>query len=67
MSAKEAARRRLEAVYGRVWDTDELIADFEVRGFAASFVRVIRRQDGADGTMVFEHNPRFYFDFTEAK
>lgn len=56
-------RERLEATYGRVWDTDEMQRDFTVEGFGAPFVVVRRKADGARGTLAFQHSPRFYFAF----
>lgn len=44
-----------------VWDTDELRAEFRVTGFAAPFVVVERKSDGAKGSLMFAHSPRFYF------
>ena len=58
-------RVRLEQQYGQVWDTKELSADFSVTGFMAPFVGVTRKSDGKEGAMMFQHHPRFYFDFTE--
>jgi hypothetical protein len=54
---------QLEARYGRVWSPDELARDFEVIGFAAPYVVVRRRSDGALGSLEFQHHPRFYFNF----
>ncbi len=45
------------------WDTDQLRAEFEVIGFLAPFVAVVRKADGVKGSMEFTHNPRFYFNF----
>lgn len=56
-------RIRLGAVFSDVMDTEEVRAQFEVIGFAAPFVRVVRKSDRATGTLVFQHHPRFYFDF----
>ena len=56
-------RKRLETQYGQVWNTQELGKDFEVIGFAAPFVVVRRRADGAKGSLQFQHSPRFYFAF----
>lgn len=56
-------RQSLAAVYGRVWDTEELRAEFEVLGFLAPFVCVRRKSDGQKGSLEFQHNPRFYFNF----
>jgi hypothetical protein len=56
-------RADLEARYGQVWDTSELIRDFEVIGFAAPCVVVKRRSDGKKGTLFFQHSPRLYWGF----
>lgn len=57
----EEARARGE----QVWDTKQLQEDFEVTGFSAPFVGVVRRSDGARGAMMFTHSPRWYFGFKE--
>lgn len=44
-----------------VWDTDGLRAEFDVIGFAAPFVVVQRKADGAKGSLLFAHSPRHYF------
>lgn len=54
---------QLEARYGRVWSPGELARDFEVIGFAAPYVVVRQRSDGALGSLEFQHHPRFYFNF----
>jgi hypothetical protein len=60
----EITRESLAAQHGRVWDTAELSADFEVRGrFMATYILVRRRSDGQTGRMEFTHVPRFYFNF----
>ena len=56
-------RQRLEAQYGRVWDTAQLSVEFEVLGFMAPYVVVRRRSDGRKGSLEFQHHPRFYFNF----
>ena len=56
-----ASREALEARYGRVWDTDELKAEFVVLGFRAPFVVVQRKSDGRKASLEFQHHPRFYF------
>ena len=56
-------RERLEARYGRVWDTAQLSEDFEVLGFMAPFVVVNRKSDRLKGSLEFQHSPRFYFNF----
>ena len=45
------------------WTTDDLSRDFEVIGFAAPFVVVVRKADGVKGSLEFAHSPRVYFNF----
>lgn len=59
------SREALEAKHGQVWDTNEMQEDFQVTGFLAPFVVVRRKSDGVVGSLKFQHNPRFYFDFKE--
>ena len=61
------SRQALEAVHGRVWNCDELRAEFEVLGFMAPYVVVRRRSDGHKGSLEFQHDPRFYFNFVPDK
>ena len=56
-------RKRLEDKYGQVWDTQELQKDFIVKSFLAPYVLVMRKSDKAEGTLLFQHMPRFYFEF----
>ncbi len=58
-----ADRPTLEARHGQVWDTDQLRQDFEVLEFAAPYVIARRRSDGVLGSLEFQHEPRFYFNF----
>ena len=67
INAKEAERKALEAQHGQVWDTEELQRDFKVEGFAAPLVIVTRKSDGVRGSLLFQHWPRYYFEFTEDK
>jgi hypothetical protein len=57
------SREALEATYGNVWSTSELTEAFEVIGFLAPLVVVRRRSDGQKGSLEFQGNPRFYFNF----
>ena len=50
----------------KTWTTSELQADFDVVGFLAPFVEVIRKSDGVRGSMMFCASPRFYYDFRGA-
>jgi len=61
INAKQAVRAELEEEHGQVWDTDELQRDFEVKGFLAPYAVVVRKSDGALGSLKFQHYPRFYF------
>jgi len=45
--------------------TEELTRDYDVEGFMAPFVVVIRKSDGKKGTFIFKHAPRVYFNFQE--
>ena len=63
INSQPGNRDALEEAYGRVWDTAELAAEFEVLGFLAPFVIVRRRSDREKGSLEFQHNPRFYFNF----
>lgn len=58
-------REKLEAEYGKenVWNIAELQEQFKVKGFLAPYACVERRSDGATGTVMFQHSPRFYFHF----
>jgi hypothetical protein len=59
-------RSRLESEYGQVWDTKQLQNDFSIKFFLAPFVEVIRKSDGATGTLRFTHFPRFYYSFKQS-
>lgn len=61
------SREALEALHGKVWDTQQLSQDFEVIGFLAPYVVVRRKSDGMKGSLEFQHNPRWYFNFVEDK
>lgn len=63
VNAVPSEREKLEALYGRVWNTVEMKVDFEPISFAAPYIFVKRRSDGSEGTLTFQHNPRFYFKF----
>jgi hypothetical protein len=63
INVEPGSREALEAKYGRVWDTRELAHDFIVIGFAAPLVVVQRKSDGVKGSLEFQHQERFYFNF----
>ena len=63
LNAQAGSREALQSRYGQVWDTQELQRDFEVLSFLSPYVVVKRRSDGRKGSLRFQHNPRFYFEF----
>jgi hypothetical protein len=63
INIEPGSREALKAQYGKVWDTDELSEAFEVIGFMAPLVVVRRKADGKKGSLEFQHQPRFYFNF----
>ena len=56
-------RQALEAVYGKVWSEEEVAQVFRITAIIAPQVVVVRRSDGQVGTLTFQNDPRFYFDF----
>lgn len=66
INAEPGSREALEAVHGEVWDTEQVREQFDVIGFGAPFVVVRRKADGIKGSLMFQHNPRFYFGFQPA-
>ena len=64
INAQPGSREALEAEYGQVWNTEELSRDFEVIGFMAPLVVVLRKSDGEKGSLEFQHSPRLYFSFS---
>lgn len=63
INAEPGSREALEAEHGQVWDSTDLQTDFSVQGFMAPFVGVTRKSDGARGSLMFQHRPRFYYGF----
>lgn len=63
INADPGSREALQAKHGQVWDTNQLREHFEVLGFSAPLIVVRRRSDGVRGSLYFQHDPRFYFDF----
>ena len=58
-------RAELERRHGTVWDPAEFAGAFEAIGFMAPFAVVRRRADGKVGSLEFQHEPRFYFEWKE--
>jgi hypothetical protein len=58
-------RNELEKLYGKVWDTGELTAEFHVHSFLAPYVSATMISTGKKGTLMFQHMPRYYFYWKE--
>jgi hypothetical protein len=67
LNQARAARAELEKQYGKVWDSAQLRIEFEVKGFMAPFVVVKRLSTGEVGSLEFQHDPRFYFNYIADK
>lgn len=65
IAEEKQLRTDLEQHHGQVWDTKQVVKDFNVKGFKSPFALVIRKSDAIMGTLRFTHIPRFYFDFEE--
>jgi hypothetical protein len=63
VNAVPKSRRELEDLGMEVWDHGGMEEDFEVLGFRNPFVIVERNYDGARGSLMFQNDPRFYFEF----
>lgn len=65
INSNPTERELLEMEHGKdnVWDTSELTKEFNVEGFLAPFCVVTKKSTGERGTVMFQHSPRFYFDF----
>jgi hypothetical protein len=63
MNIEPGSREDLESKYGDVYDTSQLQEHFAVLGFCAPFCVVARKSDGARGSVLFQHSPRFYHSF----
>jgi hypothetical protein len=58
-----STREDLEALYGQVWNPDQLAAEFTVEQFLSPYVVVRRTADGVRGSLEFRHDPRLYFNW----
>lgn len=65
INVQPRTRTELEAKYGRVWDTEELKADFEIIAFIAPYIALRHRSNGRLASLEFQHAPRFYFNLVD--
>lgn len=63
INTEAGERTALEARHGQVWDTRELATEFVIIGFMAPIIVVQRKMDGVKGSLEFQHQPRYYFNF----
>jgi hypothetical protein len=56
-------REILESIFGKIYTSDELRAEWEIVGFFAPLVVVKSKADGGLGSFEFQHTPRFYFNY----
>ena len=63
INAEAGERAEMERRYGQVWTTAGLARDFTVIGFMAPILAVRRKGDGVKGSLEFQHQPRYYFNF----
>ena len=63
LNRNAASREALTERYGQVWDTEEMRQDFEPVGFRAPYLVARKRSDGALGSLQFQHDPRYYFNW----
>ena len=64
----EEIRDVLEKQYGeQVWNSEQLLDEFEVSHFEPPYVHVIRKADAVVGSVAFNDEPRFYFSFKPTK
>ena len=59
-------REELEKKYGKVWDVDEFVRDFDVRGILPyPLVKVLHKDSNKMGTVKYQVSPSYYFDWVE--
>tara|TARA_R110000824_G_scaffold30179_2_gene99545 strand:+ start:2722 stop:2964 length:243 start_codon:yes stop_codon:yes gene_type:complete len=65
INSEPGERETMEAKHGQVWDMSEMQRDYSVVGFAAPLIVVRRKEDGVRGSLMFQHRPRYYYNFLE--
>lgn len=64
MNRTPCSREELLAVVAEVYNREQVEERYEVLGFRAPFAMVRERSTGQMGTMLFQHEPRFYFSYS---
>lgn len=62
---QDTERAKLEAKYGEVMTTSEMLEFYTVEGFLSPYVVCRRKANGKRGTLMFSHAPRYYFSWQE--
>ena len=65
MKDEPASFQDLVARFGadNVWTTEQVRKLFEITSFMAPYCTCVRKSDGQVGSLIFQHSPRFYFNF----
>ena len=58
-------RAELETQVGKAWDWDEVNREFDLLGDIGPYALVVRRSDGAEGSLIFQRTPRLYWSFED--
>lgn len=56
-------RQTLEAAHGKARNEEELAREFKVTAIIAQQIVVVRKADGQVGSLTFQYEPRYYFNF----
>lgn len=65
---RQRNREEIEKDFGGpVWNTQELAAEFNVLGYRAPFAIVENKTTRQRGSVMFQHEPRFYFGFDQTR
>lgn len=59
------SRKELEKKYGKVWNVDEFIRDFEYRGSSGTAIIARHKDSNKMGTLKCQALPNYYFGWTE--
>lgn len=63
INSNSAERATLEERHGQVWDTEEMVKEYDVLQYVAPYVVVERKSDRRKGSFQFQHYPRYYFNW----